>query len=145
MYKHALTLFSPGLLILTLIRAIQDWRTNTSRMHVVLVNHNISYYACDFLNIFTAIFQFSGLDSCNPRHAHAPPSLAGESTSTGHQWRRRFDVQHLICKSHGVMSYPVSYSVPFMEQIWWWRDSTGSQGIRPALPLMTIFYNCKHP
>ncbi|KAG1794622.1 uncharacterized protein HD556DRAFT_1442809 [Suillus plorans] len=43
-------------MILTLIRAIQDWRTNTSRLYVILVNHNISYYACGLLaNIFTSL------------------------------------------------------------------------------------------
>ncbi|KAG1795229.1 hypothetical protein EV424DRAFT_628409 [Suillus variegatus] len=54
-----LSVFELGLMILTLIRAIQDWRTNTSRLYVVLVNHNISYYACGLLfsvaNIFTSL------------------------------------------------------------------------------------------
>ncbi|KAG1814152.1 hypothetical protein EV424DRAFT_38046 [Suillus variegatus] len=48
-----------GLMILTLIRAIQSWRRNPSRLYVVLVNHNIFYYACAFLfsvmNIFTSL------------------------------------------------------------------------------------------
>ncbi|KAG1787372.1 uncharacterized protein HD556DRAFT_1409817 [Suillus plorans] len=56
-----LSVFQLALLILTLMRAIQDWRTNTSHLYVVLVNHNIFYYACGFLlsagNIFTSIFQ----------------------------------------------------------------------------------------
>ncbi|KAG1803261.1 hypothetical protein EV424DRAFT_333441 [Suillus variegatus] len=46
-------------MILTLIRAIQNWRTNPSHLYVVLVNHNISYYACGFLfsvtNVFTSL------------------------------------------------------------------------------------------
>ncbi|KAG2050094.1 hypothetical protein BDR06DRAFT_659121 [Suillus hirtellus] len=58
-----LSVFQLGLMILTLIRAIQNWRTNTSRLYVVLVNHNISYYACGLLftvaNIFTSGFQYS--------------------------------------------------------------------------------------
>ncbi|KAG2114287.1 uncharacterized protein F5147DRAFT_22157 [Suillus discolor] len=44
-----LSVFELGLMILTLIRAIQDWRANQSRLYVVRVNHNISYYACGFL------------------------------------------------------------------------------------------------
>ncbi|KAG1794608.1 uncharacterized protein HD556DRAFT_417321 [Suillus plorans] len=40
------SVFELGLMILTLIRAIQSWRTNPSRLYLVLVNHNISYYAC---------------------------------------------------------------------------------------------------
>ncbi|KAG1899686.1 uncharacterized protein F5891DRAFT_1278748, partial [Suillus fuscotomentosus] len=44
-----LSLFEMGLLILTLIHAIQSWWANQSRLYVLLVNHNISYYACGFL------------------------------------------------------------------------------------------------
>ncbi|KAG2104286.1 hypothetical protein BD769DRAFT_1695923 [Suillus cothurnatus] len=56
--------FELGLMILTLIRAIQSWRTNTNRLFVVLVNHSISYYACGLLfsvvNIFTSrLLQYS--------------------------------------------------------------------------------------
>ncbi|KAG1810937.1 uncharacterized protein BJ212DRAFT_1484065 [Suillus subaureus] len=48
--------FELGLLILTLIRAIQSWRTNTNRLYVALVSHNISYYACGLLvNICTSL------------------------------------------------------------------------------------------
>ncbi|KAG1794641.1 uncharacterized protein HD556DRAFT_1474933 [Suillus plorans] len=36
-----------------------NWRTNPSHLYVVLVNHNISYYACGFLfsvtNVFTSL------------------------------------------------------------------------------------------
>ncbi|KAG1828278.1 hypothetical protein EV424DRAFT_1344981 [Suillus variegatus] len=74
------------ILLAAMLSGLLDWRTNTSHLYVVLVNHNISYYACGFR----------------------------ESTSTR---RPYFNVRHLICKSHGVMPYPVSYSVPFMEQI----------------------------
>ncbi|KAG2114235.1 uncharacterized protein F5147DRAFT_678478 [Suillus discolor] len=70
-----LSVFQLGLLILTLIRAIQDWRTNTGHLYVVLVNHNISYYACGLLfsltNMFTSLllhhsyrsawYQFQGM------------------------------------------------------------------------------------
>ncbi|KAG2054088.1 hypothetical protein BDR06DRAFT_426789 [Suillus hirtellus] len=51
-----LSVFKLGLLILTLIRAMQDWRTNTGRLYVVLVNHNISYYACGLLFSLTSMF-----------------------------------------------------------------------------------------
>ncbi|KAG2139580.1 uncharacterized protein EDB93DRAFT_696118 [Suillus bovinus] len=54
-----LSLFELLLMILTLIRVMQDWRTNAGRLYVVLVNHNISYYACSFLfsvaNIFASL------------------------------------------------------------------------------------------
>jgi hypothetical protein len=44
--------------MLTLIRAIQSWRKHPSRLYVVLVNHNISYYTCGFreLTLVRAIF-----------------------------------------------------------------------------------------
>ncbi|KAG2139590.1 uncharacterized protein EDB93DRAFT_696791 [Suillus bovinus] len=55
-----LSMFQLGLMILTLIRAIQNWRKNSSRLFVVLMNHNLSYYACGLLfsvmNIFTSLF-----------------------------------------------------------------------------------------
>ncbi|KAG1795234.1 hypothetical protein EV424DRAFT_628798 [Suillus variegatus] len=53
------SVFGLGLMILTLIRAIHSWRRNPSHLYVVLVNHNIFYYACAFLfstmNIFTSL------------------------------------------------------------------------------------------
>ncbi|KAG1810923.1 uncharacterized protein BJ212DRAFT_576088 [Suillus subaureus] len=54
-----LSAFELGLMTLTLIRAIQHWRTTPSRLYVVLVKHNIFYYTCGFLfsvaNIFTSL------------------------------------------------------------------------------------------
>ncbi|KAG2038790.1 hypothetical protein BDR03DRAFT_953555 [Suillus americanus] len=54
-----LSVFQLGLMVLTLIRAIQSWRINPSRLHVVLVKHNIFYYTCGVLfslmNIFTSL------------------------------------------------------------------------------------------
>ncbi|KAG2114268.1 uncharacterized protein F5147DRAFT_678750 [Suillus discolor] len=44
-----------GLMILTLIRAVQSWRINPSRMYAVLVTHNVSYYACGFVLSVTNI------------------------------------------------------------------------------------------
>ncbi|KAG2137045.1 hypothetical protein DEU56DRAFT_354245 [Suillus clintonianus] len=38
-----------GLSSLTLMRAIQSWRSTNSPLHVVLVKHNIFYYACNLL------------------------------------------------------------------------------------------------
>ncbi|KAG1839694.1 hypothetical protein C8R48DRAFT_781998 [Suillus tomentosus] len=53
------SVFGLGLVILTLIRAIHSWRRNPSHLYVVLVNHNIFYYACAFLfstmNVFTLL------------------------------------------------------------------------------------------
>ncbi|KAG1835992.1 hypothetical protein DFJ58DRAFT_735313 [Suillus subalutaceus] len=51
-----LSVFELGLMTLTLIRAIQSWRINPSRLYVVLVNHNIFYYACGLLFSITNIF-----------------------------------------------------------------------------------------
>ncbi|KAG2060805.1 hypothetical protein BDR06DRAFT_1016783 [Suillus hirtellus] len=54
-----LSVFELGLMILTLIPAIRSWRTNSNGLYAVLVNHNISYYACGLLfsaaNIFTSL------------------------------------------------------------------------------------------
>lgn len=50
------SVFQLGLVMLTLIRAIQSWRKHPSRLYVVLVNHNISYYTCGFLFSVTNIF-----------------------------------------------------------------------------------------
>ncbi|KAG1883955.1 hypothetical protein F4604DRAFT_1979609 [Suillus subluteus] len=42
--------------MLTLIRAIQSLRINSSPLYVVLVKHNIFYYTCGVLvNIFTSL------------------------------------------------------------------------------------------
>ncbi|KAG1796167.1 hypothetical protein EV424DRAFT_1445284 [Suillus variegatus] len=48
-------------MILTLIRAIQNWRRNQSRLYVVLVNHNIFYYACAFRELFSVMNIFTSL------------------------------------------------------------------------------------
>lgn len=54
-----LFVFGLGLMILTLIRAIQSWRMNSGQLYVILVNHSIFYYACGLLfsviNIFTSL------------------------------------------------------------------------------------------
>ncbi|KAG2069215.1 hypothetical protein BDR04DRAFT_711938 [Suillus decipiens] len=44
-----LSAFELGLMILTLIRAIQSWKINPSHLYIVLVKHNIFYYICGFL------------------------------------------------------------------------------------------------
>ncbi|OAX36726.1 hypothetical protein K503DRAFT_867382 [Rhizopogon vinicolor AM-OR11-026] len=44
------------LLLLSLIRAIQSWRTASNALYVVLLRHNVFYYACGLLNIFTSLF-----------------------------------------------------------------------------------------
>ncbi|KAG2119378.1 hypothetical protein DEU56DRAFT_761026 [Suillus clintonianus] len=38
--------FELGLMLLTLIRAIQSWRMTSGPLYAVLVKHNIFYYAC---------------------------------------------------------------------------------------------------
>lgn len=43
-------------MMLTVIRAIQSWRKHPSRLYVVLVNHNISYYTCGLLISVTNTF-----------------------------------------------------------------------------------------
>ncbi|KAG1794583.1 uncharacterized protein HD556DRAFT_1536076 [Suillus plorans] len=50
------SVFELGLMILTLIRAIQSSRTNPSHLYAVLLNHNISYYACSLLFSVTTVF-----------------------------------------------------------------------------------------
>ncbi|KAG2118395.1 hypothetical protein DEU56DRAFT_143539 [Suillus clintonianus] len=54
-----LSAFELGLLTLTLVRAIQTWRINTSRLYIVLLKHNMFYYTCGLLfsvaNIFTSL------------------------------------------------------------------------------------------
>ncbi|KAG2357609.1 hypothetical protein BDR07DRAFT_1419817 [Suillus spraguei] len=54
-----LSAFELGLMILTLIRAIQNWRIKSGSLYAVLMKHNISYYTCGFLfsvaNIFTLL------------------------------------------------------------------------------------------
>ncbi|KAG2123067.1 hypothetical protein DEU56DRAFT_64844 [Suillus clintonianus] len=48
-----------GLMTLTLIRAIQSWRVTNNHLYVVLLKHNIYYYACGLLfsvaNIFISL------------------------------------------------------------------------------------------
>ncbi|KAG2068171.1 hypothetical protein BDR04DRAFT_1158149 [Suillus decipiens] len=55
-----LSLLELGLMILTLIAAIQTWRMSSSCLQVVLVRHNIFYYMCGFLfsvtNVFMSLF-----------------------------------------------------------------------------------------
>ncbi|KAG0703287.1 hypothetical protein DFH29DRAFT_448365 [Suillus ampliporus] len=55
-----LFLFELGLLSLTLVRAMQCWRISSSALYVVLIKHNIFYYACGMffsaVNVFTSRF-----------------------------------------------------------------------------------------
>ncbi|KAG1760942.1 hypothetical protein EDD22DRAFT_987772 [Suillus occidentalis] len=54
------SIFQLGLVIATLIRAIQSWRQHPNHLYTVLVNNNISFYTCGFLisltNVFTSLF-----------------------------------------------------------------------------------------
>lgn len=53
------SIFQLGLVIATLIRAIQSWREHPNHLYAVLVNNNISFYTCGFLisltNVFTSL------------------------------------------------------------------------------------------
>ncbi|KAG2130796.1 uncharacterized protein EDB93DRAFT_73643 [Suillus bovinus] len=51
-----LSVLQLGLMALTLIRAMQDWRRNSNCPYDVLVKHNISYYACGLLFSVTNVF-----------------------------------------------------------------------------------------
>ncbi|KAG2355908.1 hypothetical protein BDR07DRAFT_1424780 [Suillus spraguei] len=46
-------------MILTIVRAIQSWKINSSHLYVVLLKHNIFYYICGFLfsvaNVFVSL------------------------------------------------------------------------------------------
>ncbi|KAG2123066.1 hypothetical protein DEU56DRAFT_64879 [Suillus clintonianus] len=48
-----------GLLSLTLVRAVQSWRTANGPLYTILVKHNIFYYACGLffsaVNVFTSL------------------------------------------------------------------------------------------
>ncbi|KAG2357611.1 hypothetical protein BDR07DRAFT_1419824 [Suillus spraguei] len=54
-----LSVFELGLMILTLVRAMQTWRIKSSSLYAVMVKHNIFYYTCGFLfsvaNICTSL------------------------------------------------------------------------------------------
>ncbi|KAG1721741.1 hypothetical protein EDB19DRAFT_2029520 [Suillus lakei] len=133
-----LSAFELGLLTLTLTRAIQNWRINTSRLYVVLVKHNIFYYTCGLCestltrqtvfpcssmiipfsevlsvaNIFTSLLlHFPVHDPRDPRHAHAPPSLADEAADTW-LWCPHANsyVRHVACRVYDMTFYPVAYS-----------------------------------
>ncbi|KAG1739473.1 uncharacterized protein EDB91DRAFT_1336798 [Suillus paluster] len=54
-----LTVLELGLMILTLIHAIQNWQVTNGHLYIVLLKHNILYYACGLffsvVNIFTSL------------------------------------------------------------------------------------------
>jgi hypothetical protein len=64
-----------------------------------------------------AHIQIPSHNPCDPRHAHAPPSLADEPTCVRF-WRPCADsnIRYVIFKFYSVMSYPVTYSVSFVER-----------------------------
>ncbi|KAG2030570.1 hypothetical protein BDR03DRAFT_987014 [Suillus americanus] len=62
-FAFATTANAPCLMCLTLIRAIQNWRSTNGNLYAVLVKHNIFYYACGLcfsaVNILTLqLFQY---------------------------------------------------------------------------------------
>jgi len=64
-----------------------------------------------------AHIQIPSHNPCDPRYAHAPPSLADEPTCVPF-WRPCADsnIRYVIFKFYGMMPYPVTYSVSFVEQ-----------------------------
>ncbi|KAG2361979.1 hypothetical protein BDR07DRAFT_1087872 [Suillus spraguei] len=127
-----LIVFELGLMILTLIRAIQSWRMSSSRLYVVLVKHNIFYYTCGLLlsgvNVLAILlFQYSYdnilyifeviHNPCDPRYAHAPPSLADEPTCVC-LWRPRayYKILYIIYEFRVMMHYPVAHLGSFIER-----------------------------
>jgi hypothetical protein len=47
-------MFSPVLMILTLIPAMQNWRIGPTHLYAILVKHNIFYYSCGFCELILA-------------------------------------------------------------------------------------------
>ncbi|KAG1791654.1 uncharacterized protein HD556DRAFT_631481 [Suillus plorans] len=74
------------LISLTLTCAIRNWRTNNSSLYVVILKHNVLYYACGLffstVNVLTSLLldrhvsRFPIYHSCHARHSNAPPSMA---------------------------------------------------------------------
>ncbi|OJA12168.1 hypothetical protein AZE42_05965 [Rhizopogon vesiculosus] len=66
-----------GLMVLTLIRAIQNWRTTNGPLYTVLLKHNIEYYACGLFfsaaNILTSLFLHYAYSSLLHKYASSKP------------------------------------------------------------------------
>ncbi|KAG1734172.1 hypothetical protein EDB19DRAFT_1174939 [Suillus lakei] len=87
-----LLLFGLELMIisLTLTCAIRNWRTTNNRLYVVILKHNVFYYACGLffstVNVLTSLlldYAYSGMFQDfqfiiprHTRHSNAPPSVA---------------------------------------------------------------------
>ncbi|KAG1895662.1 uncharacterized protein F5891DRAFT_656230 [Suillus fuscotomentosus] len=65
-----------GLISLTLVRAIQSWRTARTPLYDVLLKHNIFYYVCGLLRVQCHVPRFPAHHPGDSCHAHASPSLA---------------------------------------------------------------------
>ncbi|KAG2068183.1 hypothetical protein BDR04DRAFT_787419 [Suillus decipiens] len=119
-----LTLFELGLMILTLICAVRSWRMSSGRLYVVLVKHNIFYYACGLLfsviNIFTSLLlQYSYRNILYDFQIMILAILATRMHL--HLWqtnRRAYDsgdpvhiynVRYAIYEFRGVIPYPLAY------------------------------------
>ncbi|KAG1728332.1 hypothetical protein EDB19DRAFT_1832787 [Suillus lakei] len=77
-----LFVFELGLVSLTLIRAIQDWRSTNGPLYAVLVKYNIFYYACSLflsaVNILMPVL-FSNSAYYSLLEEYAPPTSAANS------------------------------------------------------------------
>jgi hypothetical protein len=60
--------------------------------------------------------QLWGLYPCDPRYAHAPPSVAFGS-ARAQLWRRRVDIyaEYVVWRPYGVASYRLAYSASFVK------------------------------
>ncbi|KAG2354812.1 hypothetical protein BDR07DRAFT_1464868 [Suillus spraguei] len=107
-----LTVFELGLMILTLICAIQSWRLNSNRLYVVLVRHNIFYYACGLLlsvaNILTPLLLGFANSYYNLSYVLEAMILANLATRMHlHLWqtnRRAYDSGNPMCITMSDMS-----------------------------------------
>ncbi|KAG1839695.1 hypothetical protein C8R48DRAFT_87310 [Suillus tomentosus] len=102
------SVFELGLMILTLIRAIQSWRRNQSRLYVVLVNHNILYYACALLFSTVSIFTSLLLQDTYRSFLNGFQFLTLAIVAVRmhiHLWQTN---QHLVRGSSGLVHIPLS-------------------------------------
>ncbi|KAG1846011.1 hypothetical protein F4604DRAFT_190051, partial [Suillus subluteus] len=106
-----LSAFELGLMTLTLIRAIQDWRTNPGRLYVVLVQHNIFYYTCGFLlsvaNIFTSLLLHYSYHGILDDFQFVILAILAT-----HMHRHLWQMKRQTCRSDASMQIPLSEMTP---------------------------------
>ncbi|KAG1835981.1 hypothetical protein DFJ58DRAFT_917808, partial [Suillus subalutaceus] len=106
-----LSAFELGLMTLTLIRAIQNWRTNPGRLYVVLVQHNIFYYTCGFLlsvaNIFTSLLLHYSYHGILDDFQFVILAILAT-----HMHRHLWQMKRQTCRSDASMQIPLSEMTP---------------------------------